>query len=173
MKSSKIIILIYGKVTISELLFYRCDFIGAFANIGPLRGGRLVISGACLDPRDPKSLRLITHELFHSLGIFHHHERIDRDIHISINWFNIPLSSWLQFIWNPLYLPDGIPYDCHSLMHYDETAFAINKKIKTMTARNPRTCDLKSSSHKPTQADIQLLKIKYKCKKNKPKYNLP
>ena len=157
----------------SELFNYRCDFIGAFANIGPLRGGRLVISGACLDPRDPTSLRLVTHELFHSLGIFHHHERIDRDLYISINWLNIPLTSWLQFIWNPLYLPDGIPYDCHSLMHYDETAFAINKKTKTLIARNPKTCDLKCPSHKPTQADIQLLRIKYNCKKEKTKYQSP
>ena len=36
------------------IFIFSCQFIGAFANIGPLPGGRLVISGACLDPKDTR-----------------------------------------------------------------------------------------------------------------------
>ena len=28
--------------------------------------------------------------------------------------------SLLNFKWNPFYKPQGIPYDCSSLMHYDD-----------------------------------------------------
>jgi len=142
-----------------------CDFIGAFANIGPLPGGRLVISGACLHPSDPKSVRLITHELFHSLGILHHHERVDRDLYIKINWLNIRLFSLLNFKWNPFYLPQGIPYDCQSIMHYKEDAFAKRRGVPTITARDPESCNLTCPSFRPTQADVDLLRIKYNCPK--------
>ena len=118
----------------------------------------------------------MTHELFHSLGIAHHHERIDRDLYIKINWLNIELPSWLQFKWNPFYLPDDIPYDCQSIMHYGSFAFALNRDVKTLTARNPEFCDLNRPSYTPTRADIKLLNMKYECQNlenNKPKYRYP
>jgi len=156
----------------------RCDFIGAFANIGPLPGGRLVISGACLHPADPRSVRLITHELLHTLGLHHHHERVDRDKHVRIHWANIRLFSLLNFKWNPFYLTDGIPYDCQSIMHYREDAFAVSPNLVTMSARNPATCDLTCPSYRPREADIRLVRNKYGCAeqqqyKHKYKYTKP
>ena len=50
-----------------------------------------------------RSVRLITHELFHSLGILHHHERVDRDLYIKINWLNIRVSIYEALntqLWN-------------------------------------------------------------------------
>ena len=39
-----------------------------------------------------RAVRLITHELLHTLGLHHHHERVDRDKHVKIHWANIRVS---------------------------------------------------------------------------------
>ena len=42
--------------TVEKILISRCPFVGAFASLGPLPHGvgRLTITGACLQPGDPK-----------------------------------------------------------------------------------------------------------------------
>ena len=83
------------------------------------------------------------------------------------------LFSLLNFKWSPFYLPESIPYDCQSIMHYREDAFAKNKGLTTITARDPDRCDLTCPSYKPRPADVRLLRLKYKCKKKQkyqPKY---
>lgn len=142
-----------------------CKFIGAAANVGPLPHGigRLIITGACLEPSNPRSIGLITHELFHTLGISHLQERADRDLYVSINWFNIQLFSLFNFKWNPFYAAEGIPYDCDSIMHYDDSAFS-NGRGPTMTARDPEHCDLRHPlTNHPTSGDEALLNKAYNC----------
>jgi len=142
----------------------RCAYTGAYANVGPLPGGRLVISGACLSIYDNRSVGLVTHELFHTLGFNHHHERIDRDKYVSINYLNIQIPRLSSYKWNPLYLPNNIPYDCNSLMHYSDKSFS-NGKGPTMTPRFPHSCDLTKTNYRPSAADIQLVNSVYKCRK--------
>ena len=36
------------------------------------------------------------------------------------------LDSLLNFKWSPFYKPQGIPYDCSSLMHYDDQVNSHN-----------------------------------------------
>jgi len=151
----------------------RCPYVGAYASIGPLPHGigRLTITGACLQPGHPNSIGLITHELFHTLGFPHMQERLDRDLYVQMNWANIDFVSLLNFKWNPFYKPQGIPYDCSSLMHYDDQAFS-NGKGPTMTPRDPSSCELSSTPSYPTKSDVTLLRKTYPCPKQI-KYGAP
>lgn len=151
-----------------------CPFKGALASVGPLPHGvgRLVITGACLQPGTQRSVGLIIHELFHTLGFPHLQERADRDLHIKINWFNIELFSLINFKWNPWYKADGIPYDCSSLMHYDDLAFS-NGAGPTMTARDPATCSLHKQSNLITRGDEALLRKAYNCDRWPVQYKVP
>ena len=63
------------------------------------------------------------HELGHAIGLYHEHNRPDRDQFIKILWGNIRGGSdsnfkinrpWLVNLWN-------IPYDYTSVMHYSKT----------------------------------------------------
>ena len=40
-----------------------------------------------------RSTALVMHELFHTLGILHHHERVDRDKYINVNFNNIQVEQ--------------------------------------------------------------------------------
>ena len=50
------------------------------------------------------------------------------------------------------------PYDCSSIMHYRDDFFA-NGEGKTMTAKDPSTCDLSGYMTELTASDIELLKV--------------
>ena len=47
------------------------------------------------------------------------------------------LDSLLNFKWSPFYKPQGIPYDCSSLMHYDDQVhshmivYLVQKTLET------------------------------------------
>ncbi len=65
--------------------------------------------------------RTILHELGHSLGLIHEHQRPDRDQYIKVNWEVLTEEEKLQFIIiEPnLYKWQHFPYDYDSIMHYD------------------------------------------------------
>ena len=72
----------------------------------------------------------VVHELIHTLGLWHEHNRPDRDDHISINWDNIEESWRKEFEKND---PDKVdmlgPYDICSIMHYADHGFTKNGKL--------------------------------------------
>ena len=45
----------------------------------------------CFSPRN------IMHELFHTLGVSHYHQRSDRDKYIKIHWENIPKNMHFAY----------------------------------------------------------------------------
>ena len=59
----------------------------------------------------------ISHELLHSAGLFHEHNRIDRDDHIEIKRNCIRQDKLPQFEKTPQASTIG-PYDPWSIMHY-------------------------------------------------------
>lgn len=77
----------------------------------------------------------ILHELMHGLGMFHEHQRWDRDYHVTIHKENInsKYEEYFQIIPrrfnNALYSESFGEYDYNSLMHYPEKAFSRNGKI--------------------------------------------
>ncbi|XP_044190555.1 hatching enzyme 1.2-like [Thunnus albacares] len=66
---------------------------------------------------------IIQHELLHTLGFHHEHNRSDRDQYVRINWENIPAANSFDF-----HKKDtsnlNTPYDYSSVMHYGRTAFS-------------------------------------------------
>ena len=89
-----------------------------------------------------QSKRIIIHEMMHSMGFFHEHNRPDRDNFVKVNWENIQPRAYSQFYKNrdpDRDLPNcrdlegpnyddcdngwpvntyGTPYDYDSVMHY-------------------------------------------------------
>jgi len=70
---------------------------------------------------------IIAHELLHAIGFWHEQSRPDRDNYVTVNWQNIQVGHEHNF---NKYTSGvdllGFPYDYDSLMHYDETSFALS-----------------------------------------------
>ena len=75
----------------------------------------------------------ILHELGHTLGLMHEHQRFLRDDYVKINWENIIAGQERNFykISKALYPLDG-PYDYSSVMHYSEISFTNDFPEKTL-----------------------------------------
>lgn len=71
------------------------------------------------------SLGTVTHEIGHTLGLHHEHQRPDRDQYIHVNEENIEEGAEPQF-WVQFALPTVGPYDFGSIMHYRQYAFSVN-----------------------------------------------
>ena len=74
--------------------------------------------------------RIIAHELGHAVGLYHEHQRADRDNYVTIDLSNIPTSQHFSYIKYTL-IPIG-PYDLGSVMHYDHLSGAINRTQSTI-----------------------------------------
>jgi len=72
------------------------------------------------------TLKTILHELGHCLGLFHEHQRYDRDLYIEIKWWNIYFKKWYNFALmnNKLITESKYKYDYKSIMHYSSRAFS-------------------------------------------------
>ncbi|MCC6319823.1 MAG: immunoglobulin domain-containing protein [Phycisphaerales bacterium] len=76
---------------------------------------------------------IICHELMHAVGMFHEHQRPDRDAFVQINWANIDHFFHDQFTVDTGAATFGA-YDFDSVMHYDPYAFSTNG-LPTISAR--------------------------------------
>lgn len=71
------------------------------------------------------NISLILHEMGHALGLFHEHQRPDRDQYVRINWDNVEAGFESNFRMLPR-MPDYVvtdAYDYRSIMHYFATTF--------------------------------------------------
>ncbi len=84
------------------------------------------------------SQRQATHELGHVLGLTHEHQRPDRDAYITIHWNNILPEAIPQYtiINNSLYDEEDYPYDYRSVMHYSQSAGAVNIMSPTYSIKD-------------------------------------
>jgi hypothetical protein len=64
-----------------------------------------------------------------------------------------------------------LPYDIHSVMHYDEKSFSFNKQ-NTIMAKNgqPLSCEINGMKC-PTDLDIRKINVVYNCKTKKSNQN--
>ncbi|KAE9554660.1 hypothetical protein FO519_002147 [Halicephalobus sp. NKZ332] len=92
---------------------------------------------------------IIAHEIAHSLGIFHHQSRTDRDNYIDIVMANVPAGWEDNMDIQPLSNNYGISYEYGSSLHYAEKSWF---HIQSMGNRNM-----------PTFADVQLINKYYTC----------
>lgn len=80
----------------------------------------------------------LIHEILHSLGFLHMHTANNRDEYIKINWENIrddAKVNFKQFVAHVSMFETEYDYD--SITHYSDVAFAKDKSIPTITAKNP------------------------------------
>ncbi|WP_216322192.1 M12 family metallopeptidase [Deinococcus aestuarii] len=95
-----------------------------FSSIGRQGGEQAVLmtsSGDC-------SARTLTHELGHTIGLWHEQTREDRSHHINIQWANLR-DGLCRSAFEEKRLADGLdigPYDLNSLMHYDRFTCSAN-----------------------------------------------
>lgn len=68
---------------------------------------------------------LLIHELGHTLGMLHEHQRPDRDNYIKVHYQNMLPASYFNFDILPGTEVVG-PYDFHSIMHYGSKNESIN-----------------------------------------------
>jgi hypothetical protein len=70
---------------------------------------------------------LSVHEFLHVLGFVHTQSRPDRDNFIQIKESMIQEDAIGQYTKCPSCETYGLPYDCHSIMHYEADAFSAGR----------------------------------------------
>lgn len=74
------------------------------------------------------------HEIGHVIGLWHEHQRLDRDDSVEIVEKNIRrFRNQFRKHWK---VPEGIPYELGSIMHYSAKDGSVNGEL-TLRAKNP------------------------------------
>ncbi len=96
-----------------------------FSDIGRQGGQQRVLLRAS---ESPCPVATMTHELGHTLGLFHEQTREDRNQHIRINWNNLREGE-CRDAFEQRNVDNGLdvgPYDLNSIMHYDRFGCSDN-----------------------------------------------
>nr|XP_027211548.1 tolloid-like protein 2 [Penaeus vannamei] len=108
----------------------------------------------------------IYHELLHSLGFFHEHNRPDRDNYVEILWDNISSGQDKNFrkrSYSTVELVD-LPYDFDSVMHYNPYAFSKWYFLAPTIKSRAKGASFKRAK-KPTTSDYNKLNRLYRCQR--------
>ncbi|KAE9554972.1 hypothetical protein FO519_001790 [Halicephalobus sp. NKZ332] len=108
---------------------------------------------------------IIVHELTHALGFFHEHSRFDRDAYIFLNASNIQKHRIRQFDKRAKELVDEIgPYDLYSIMHYEQNAFAVDKRSSTIIPKikGARVSEM-GQRIALSPVDVSKIRVLYNC----------
>ncbi|XP_021959221.1 astacin-like metalloprotease toxin 5 [Folsomia candida] len=124
-----------ARTTEVNYLYIEQGTAGCSTFVGNLRRGKQILrlGRGCL------FIGTVVHELGHTVGFHHEHNRIDRDEYIDVLWENIQQGSERLFVKTPAskeWLING--YDIDSIMHYGETAFSKDGVSPTMKSKDGR-----------------------------------
>jgi len=104
----------------------------------------------------------VAHELGHALGLFHEHQRADRNDYLSIDFSNVQENAVGNFN-----LITGIPligpYDFDSIMHYTRSTFAIDSSKPTLIPHAPyqRFSTTMGTLPEPSSSDHEVVAFLY------------
>ncbi len=108
---------------------------------------------------------IVMHELLHTAGFEHEHERSDRDRYIKVILKNVVSDYEFAFSVIPAATVNtfDIPYDYYSIMHYGSWAFSNNGR-PTIIPIDP-TIDLTRIGQRVelTDSDVKRIKSFYHC----------
>ncbi len=76
-------------------------------------------------PPNGCNLASVIHEIGHAVGLWHEHQREDRDGYVSVLFENL---SGLGKFWYAATHPSTGPYDYASVMHYPTNSFSTNRR---------------------------------------------
>lgn len=100
------------------------------------KGGRQYVTFSLVDVVGNSALSqgLVHHELGHAVGLYHEHQRLDRDDFVTVLWFCIQAGSEGNFE-KRLGFPTG-PYDTSSVMHYFQNNFSTAPWCPTLISKD-------------------------------------
>nr|QBH70096.1 CreM12-ShK3 [Colubraria reticulata] len=107
----------------------------------------------------------IDHELGHTIGLIHEHQRPQRDGYIRVNYYAVgstsigSLTKYAKGSDNK----HGLEYDYNSIMHYGKTAFSEDWVTQTIFTRDPTQEDAIGMAMKPSFIDAKLVNLMYNC----------
>jgi len=104
----------------------------------------------------------ITHEVGHLIGLYHEHQREDRNSYIQVNWRNIDKYSQFNFsiVKNDLIPENKFEYDYCSIMHYPNKAFSKNNSFSYITLQET-DCDLNVRAYRISKGDVEKIQYLY------------
>ncbi|XP_033727500.1 low choriolytic enzyme-like [Pecten maximus] len=140
---------------------------GSFVGVSSRSRGRersqdLKLKAGC------RTFRVATHELLHTLGLYHEQSRPDRDKYVRVNFKNVRSENTHNFNrFSDLTIDSrGVPYDYESIMHYSNRAFGKGKSITLEPIPKENRQKYLNTIGKATEmskGDIEILRKMYKC----------
>jgi hypothetical protein len=111
------------------------------------------------------SQRTVTHEFGHALGLFHEHQRADRDAYLQIDFSNVRSGAESNFRLLAT-LPTVGEYDFESVMHYRANTFAADASRPTLIPLEPyaRFATVMGTLTEPSVRDHDVLATVYNAK---------
>lgn len=134
---------------------------GCYSNVGMVNQGEQPVSlgQGCLP------YGTIVHELGHAVGLFHEHNRSDRDDHLIIYWQNIQQGMADQFTKvDPSHNLLINTFDLNSIMLYGSTLYSKDGRSPVMVHRGGQ--QLREVYDKPglSRADVERINVAYGCR---------
>ncbi|XP_067136299.1 astacin-like metalloprotease toxin 5 isoform X1 [Centruroides vittatus] len=107
---------------------------------------------------------IILHELCHVIGLYHEHNRPDRDKYINIVWDNIKKEFKTEFqLYGKDFLRICDRYSYDTVMHYGPKSFAKDGKITIMPTLPNATIKEVYEWRSLSESDIECINKLYKC----------
>ncbi|XP_014780012.1 zinc metalloproteinase nas-8 isoform X2 [Octopus bimaculoides] len=140
---------------------------GCYSNVGMAGRGQsqsLGLGYAC------EGLRSILHELAHSIGLNHEHNRPDRDHYINVYPHRIQGNLGFNFkkLDSSKVFTFGTPYDFYSITHYSSRTFARGREEPIVT-KDKRMMAVIGTINNPSFYNYKIVNLMYKCGAKCPK----